>query len=77
MTTRQQATPGESTSVSSGEPPPGDAGRVRCPTCGAPAGPWGEPALLGGTALVALQRYRCARTLTHWWDRSSVIVQGL
>ena len=42
--------------------------------CGEPCTPVGEPVLLGGTAIVSLQRYRCERSPSHWWDSSQVLV---
>jgi hypothetical protein len=29
---------------------------------------------MGGTGLVEMQRWRCERDLTHWWDDFRVIV---
>jgi hypothetical protein len=45
-----------------------------CPQCGHDALPCGEPALLGGTAIVQLRRYRCLSHHSHWWDDERVLI---
>jgi hypothetical protein len=60
---------------------PGDEGlvapQVACPTCGSRALAWGDAVLLGGTAIVSLQRYRCERAAFHLWDDTRVLVDDV
>jgi hypothetical protein len=45
-----------------------------CPYCDAIAQPEGPPAVLSGTGMVELQKYRCERTPSHWWHQDRVLV---
>lgn len=59
---------------SSHPPLPGTSTRSRCPTCPGGAAPDRQPTLMGGTGIVEVQRWRCDRDSSHWWDEFRPIV---
>jgi hypothetical protein len=68
--TMRTATPTTSSRPATEDP---EVPSVACPTCGAAARRDRPTAIVRGTAVLAMSRFRCERDVTHWWDDYEVV----